>query len=247
MTPLIAPRTDFKVLASSDDWLVVDKPAPLIVHPTNDRPERTLLGEMQARWPGEEFFIINRLDRETSGCVLIARTRESAGALGKMMMRREIQKSYRAIVDGWPEWKEKEVDAPLRRKGEVEDSRIWVRQMVHQEGKKSTTKFVIEEIFSRLGEKFSVLNCEPVTGRTHQIRVHLEHLGHPIVGDKIYGGDGSSYLEFVENGWSPALEKKLLLDRQALHGSGMSFTWKNEVVEVSSGWPRELADFRVGE
>ena len=78
MEPLIPPRTDFSIEAEGDDWLVVGKPAPLIVHPTRDRPEVTLLGELNKRWPEGVFHFVNRLDRETSGCVLIAKTRKAA-------------------------------------------------------------------------------------------------------------------------------------------------------------------------
>jgi len=247
VSSLIPARTDFSIVAMADEWLVVGKPAPLIVHPTNDRAEVTLLGELKVRWPEEEFFFINRLDRETSGCVLIAKSRGAARVFGKQMMRRQIKKGYRAIVHGWPDWDEKRVEAPMIRKGEVEESAIWVRQVVHESGKDCATRFSVVRRFERSEGRFSVVRCEPETGRTHQLRVHLEYLGYPIVGDKIYGGDGSCYLEFLEGGWTQALEAKLLLSRQALHGSELVFDWEGEELSLSCPWTADLEEFCLGE
>ena len=231
------------MLEESDGWLVVGKPAPLIVHPTNDRVEVTLLGEMKARWPADEFFFINRLDRETSGCVLVARSREAARIFGRQMMRRKIGKEYQAIVHGWPEWDEIRVDAPLLRKGEVEESEIWVRQMVHESGKPSATEFSVERRFQRSEGKFSIIRCEPETGRTHQLRVHLESLGHAIVGDKIYSEGGAGYLDFLREGWTDELARRLILSRHALHGRGLSFEWDGRKIVARSPWPDDLAKF----
>ena len=130
------------MVEETDDWLVVDKPAPLIVHPTNTKQEPTLLDElrMSLERRGEEsggLSIINRLDRETSGLVLVARTPHAARTFGKAMMRRQIGKAYRAIVSGWPDWEERRVEGPLLRRGEKEDVAIWVKQMVHPDGKLS--------------------------------------------------------------------------------------------------------------
>ena len=239
-------RTDFSLLIENEEWMVVGKPAPLIVHPTNNRPEVTLLGEMEKRWPGERFHFVNRLDRETSGCVLVAKTKEAAGFFGRQMMERKIKKVYRAIVKGWPDWDELEGNRPLIRKGEVEESLIWVRQMVHSEGKESCTKFRCLERFERKRQRYAIVECVPLTGRTHQIRVHLEDVGFPIVGDKIYGGNEECYLNFIEEGWSQNLLESLLIDRQALHGSGMKFEWQGEEVEATCPWPEELKQFQLG-
>lgn len=246
MSKLIPARTDFTVVGESNDWLVVGKPAPLIVHPTNDRVEVTLLGELKKRWPAEDFHFINRLDRETSGCVLIAKSRGVARIFGKQMMRRQIRKEYRAIVHGWPEWARVRSEAPILRAGEVTESAIWVRQMVHRDGKACATEFEVVERFEKAGGRFAIVDCVPETGRTHQLRVHLAHLGHAIVGDKIYGDNGRGYLEFLEGGWTVALEERLLLSRQALHGSGMSFEWEGHLREFECGWPEELANFSLG-
>jgi len=227
--------------------MVVGKPAPLLVHPSSARPECSLLGEFQKKWPTEQFFFVNRLDRETSGCVLVARTKGAARYFGKEMMERRIDKVYHAFVSGWPDWKETRVCAPLIRMADVGESLVWVRQIIHREGKESATRFVLEEKFIWGDARFSVVRCIPETGRMHQIRVHLASLEHPVVGDKIYNDDGVSYLEFLENGWTEELRNRLVLDRHALHASEVSFYWEGEKVTVSCPISRELEEFRIGE
>lgn len=245
MSLRIPARTDFEVLEDNEDWLVVGKPAPLIMYPSGKDDEVTLLGLLKKWKPEEEWFFVNRLDRETSGCVLIAKSSGVARRLGKMMSRREIKKTYLAIVRGWPEWNEIGVEVGLRRKGEFEDSPVWVRQGVHAEGKLSSTDFVVIERFERHEGRFSILRCHPRTGRTHQIRVHLEHVGFPMVGDKIYGGDEDAYLDFLEKGWTGELEERLILERQALHGDSIAFEWDDSEVRVNCEPPNELAAFAI--
>jgi len=151
------------------------------------------------------------------------------------MMRRQCHKTYLAIVHGWPEWNAIRLDAPILRQGEVMESRIWVKQMVHENGSPCLTEFRVLRRFvgrqpsadedgadeCRQGAAdplgFSLIEARPHTGRMHQIRVHLSHLGFPVVGDKIYGADESCYLDFIETGWTSALAERLLLPRHALH------------------------------
>ena len=231
-----------------EDWLVVDKPAPLIVHPTNDRPEPTLLGEVKTWLSGRgedctTLSILNRLDRETSGLVLMSRTKEAARRFGRAMERREIRKEYVAVVSGWPEWDRRTVSEPILRHGEVCESRILIKQAIHPDGRPSVTHFeVMHRIENRRGS-FAVMRAIPETGRTHQIRVHLGHLGYPIVGDKIYGPSEECYLEFIETGWSDALEEMLHLRRHALHASRLVIPDEAGDLEWRSPMPREFREF----
>lgn len=236
---------DFKVLDETEDWMVVGKPAPLIMHPTGKSDEVNLLGLLKEAMPEGEFFFVNRLDRETSGCVLVAKSSRVARELGKLMARREIKKGYEAIVRGWPEWDELRVEGGIRRRGEFEESAVWVRRGVHAEGKASATVFKVRERFKNRWGDFTKVDCEPETGRTHQIRVHLEHVGFPIVGDKIYGDQGEGYLEFLREGWTRRLEERLLLGRQALHAGWVGFRWGDEEVRVESRLADELVGFCI--
>ena len=195
---------------------------------------------------GGQVSIVNRLDRETSGLVLVAKTASAAREFGLLMQRRSLHKEYLAIVWGWPEWEHKLVDAPLHRQGNHQRSPIWLKQMIHVDGAPAQTQFFVERRFRRStssGDQFSVIRAVPETGRTHQIRVHLASVGHPIVGDKIYGPDELLYLRFIETGWTHELERKLLLPRHALHSAKLAVEDEREWI---SALPPDLAEFCSG-
>ena len=242
---------NFRVLAESDDWIVVDKPAPLIVHPANRKPEPTLLGGIEQLLAydianGACPAVVNRLDRETSGVVVVAKHTAAARALGMIFQRREAAKEYLAIVTGWPEVAAWECGAPILRAGEVAPSSIWVRQIVHPAGRLCRTRFQVECCFARSEGKFALIRCHPETGRMHQIRVHLAHSGYPILGDKLYAGDGGEYLEWMASGWTPGLQQRLILQRHALHAAKLAVPWAGQRVGWEAPLAPDLADFIAG-
>jgi 23S rRNA pseudouridine1911/1915/1917 synthase len=242
---------NFKVIDESGDWIVVDKPAPLIVHPANRKPEPTLLGGIEHLLAyeienGACPAIVNRLDRDTSGVVLVAKHTAAARELGMIFERREAVKEYLAIVAGWPEADAWECAAPILRAGEIGPSPIWVRQIVHPAGRECLTGFQVERRFERGEGRFSLIRCFPETGRMHQIRVHLAHAGHPILGDKLYSGDGSEYIEWMGSGWTPELKGKLRLPRHALHAASLSVPWNGGRIWWEADLAEDLADFMAG-
>jgi 23S rRNA pseudouridine1911/1915/1917 synthase len=246
---LRAPPPPFAVLDENADWIAVDKPAFLQVHPSKPSDERTLWHGLRDLLAfelvcGGQISIINRLDRETSGVTLIAKTRTAAGDFGRLMSRREIRKSYLALAWGWPLQDCWEVQAPILRQGERAPSRIYLKQMVHPDGAAATTQFEVVRRFSKTtsaGERFSLIRAAPVTGRMHQLRVHLAHSGHPIVGDKIYGPDEGCYLEFIETGWTASLASRLLLPRHALHSASLDI--ESRGLRWEAPLPPDLAAF----
>jgi 23S rRNA pseudouridine1911/1915/1917 synthase len=249
-----------RILEETPDWIVVDKPPHVLVHPSKPGGPFTLwdgLRELLAYEivNGGQVSIINRLDRETSGVTLVCKTTQAARAFSQRMERREFSKEYLAIVWGWPDRDEYEIDAPLARLGDHRDSRIHLKQAVLEGGAHACTRITVERRFGKEtsnGDRFSVVRARPETGRMHQIRVHLAHLGFPIVGDKIYGPDEGNYLEFIETGWTPRLAESLLLDRQALHSTRLSveslgLDWRSDLPPDLAEWlPREALSARGG-
>ena len=238
----IAVVPEFRVLYEDDGVLVVDKAAPLLTHPTGEKNEPTLwhgLHELLAYEvaTGGQVSLINRLDRETSGITLVAKNAAAARELGKAMQARQLHKEYFAVVQGVPLWQNACCAEPILRMEDVAETRIHVRQCCHPAGKDCCTEF---EVLQRAGS-VSLLRCRPHTGRMHQIRVHAAHMGHPLVGDKIYGGDESCYLDFIETGWTPELERRLILPRHALHACRLAFPWQGGEVCVESPLPQDMA------
>jgi 23S rRNA pseudouridine1911/1915/1917 synthase len=250
---------DFKIVEETDEYAVVDKPPFLLIHPTKPDGTRTLLQELRGLFAfeiaaGGQVSIINRLDRETSGLVLVAKVPDLARRFGLMMQRHRLKKEYLAIVWGWPDWETTLVDAALDRQGKHQRSAIWLKQMIHPSGAPAQTEFRVERRFIHVApntspvraspslqrDKFSLVRSVPYTGRTHQIRVHLASIGHPIVGDKIYGPDENLYLRFVETGWTSELQRQLLLPRHALHSTRLAIEGEHE---WTSSLPPDLVEF----
>ena len=239
----IAVCPEFRILYEDTGVLVVDKAAPLLTHPTGEKNEPTLwhgLHELLAYEvaTGGQVSLINRLDRETSGITLVAKTAEAARELGKAMQARLLHKEYFAVVQGTPLWDSACCAEPVLRMEKVAETRIHVRQCCHPAGKPCCTEF---EVLSRKGT-MTLLRCRPHTGRMHQIRVHAAYLGYPLVGDKIYGGDESCYLDFIATGWTPELARRLILPRHALHACRLSFPSQGRSITVESPLPKDIAD-----
>jgi 23S rRNA pseudouridine1911/1915/1917 synthase len=219
----------FRVVAEALDWIVVDKPAPLQVHPAKPDSPPTLLDGLEQLLAyemanGARLSILNRLDRETSGLVMVAKNRGTARVLGKAIMRREVEKSYLALVHEWPAEDDFVVDAALRRRSEIDPTTpVGLMQAVHPGGASSCTEVSVRARWERKDaggavHRLALVEARPLTGRMHQIRLHLSHVGHPVVGDKLYGPGGPGvYLRFLETGWTDELREVVWLPRHALH------------------------------
>lgn len=200
-----AAAVPFTVVHEDAHLLVVDKPAGVVVHPGAGHRGPTLAGALVGRAAGgpdpERPGIVHRLDRDTSGLLVVARSDEAHGALQAMIRAREVEREYLALVEGRPDAEEGTIDAPLgrdrRRRALVSTSTDTPRE--------ARTRFRIEEALPRT----TLLRVRLETGRTHQVRAHLRAIGHPVCGDAQYGGARSG--------------ARLGLTRQFLHSTCLMF------------------------
>lgn len=203
------------VLYEDDRLLVVDKPACVLSHPTDKVARNSVTEILKSQRPGFEPRLAHRLDRETSGVLALTKDAEAARLLQEQFERRDTAKEYLALVRGRPAWGETVVDLPLAKA----EGGVKVRQEVADDGAPAATEL---RVLSSSEEAALVL-CRPLTGRLHQIRVHLAHLGHPILGDLLYGPDPSLYLKAVAGEITDADRLSSGALRQMLHAARLSF------------------------
>jgi 23S rRNA pseudouridine1911/1915/1917 synthase len=224
------PSVALDVVFEDPDLLVVDKPPGLVVHPGAGHAAGTLVQGLLARFPeigtvGDPARpgIVHRLDKDTSGLLLVARSPEAYTSLTDMLAAREVRRRYLTLVWGHPEATTGLIDAPIGR-----SPREPTRMAVNARGKEARTRYEVRRLFTEPTE-VALLECRLETGRTHQIRVHLSAIGHPVVGDDRYRGRRAS----------------LGVPRMFLHAASLELrhpTRPDEVVEVSSALPADLGE-----
>ncbi len=225
-TEIKPEKVDLKIVYEDKDILVVDKEAGLVTHPTMDHLSGTLVNALLfhfKNWPDAGSLrpgIVHRLDRGTSGLLVVAKNEQALDSLKTQFKEREVTKKYICLVQGKIEKSSGRIDGSIARH-QVNRKKF----TVSKEGREALTNY---KLIKFIGEKFSLLEVQPKTGRTHQIRVHLNHISHPVVGDKLYGGRmigkrqflHASFLEFThpKTGKKIAFESKLPVDLQAVLG-----------------------------
>ncbi|MFB4321018.1 RluA family pseudouridine synthase [Paenibacillus sp. JNUCC32] len=219
----IEPRwQELQVLYEDDFCLVVNKPAGLAVHPDNESRETTLNHVVAAYYEAEGIHAavrhIHRLDKDTTGPVLYAKNEYAQLKLDEAMREKKIVRMYAAIVQGRVSQELKRIDLPIGK-----DRYHASRRRVSLTGQAAITHILSAEAYP----KASLLHIRLETGRTHQIRVHLSHMGHPLLGDVLYGGPGT-------------------FARQALHGERLLFhhPFTGESIEVPAPWPQDMMELR---
>ena len=229
------------VLHEDDQLLVVNKPADLVCHPTKDGPLSSLIARVRTHLGNDEGRLVNRLDRETSGVVLIAKGAAVAGELGRVIAGPAV-KTYWAIVHGHPAEAELRIVAPL---GKDVDSPVAIKDCVRADGAAAETHVRVMRTFERDNEPFSLLEVTPLTGRKHQIRIHLAHAGFPIVGDKLYGDDEQRYLRLVERRLTDDDRRALRVTSHALHARALAFEWRGRKWKFEAEPGEEFQAFLV--
>jgi len=215
----------FAVVHEDDDLLVVDKPAGLVCHPTKNGEMSSLIGRVRLHLGHGDGRLVNRLDRETSGLVVIAKSVAVAGELGRLFSGNAVQKTYWAVVDGHVGPDELVMIGAL---GNDDESPVAIKARVRADGAEAETRARVLQRWARDGQALSLLEVTPRTGRKHQIRIHLAHAGHPIVGDKLYGEDEQRYLRFVVGALTPEDVVALRVTCHALHARRLAWTWREQ-------------------
>ncbi len=216
-----AQRMPLKIVHEDAALIVIDKPAGLVVHPGAGQPDRTLLNALLAHAPAlagvPRAGIVHRLDKDTSGLLVVAKTVESQTDLVKQLAERSMQRVYIALVQGDPP-ASGAIDAPVGR-----DAKARTRMAVTHRGKPARTTYRVLERFGRA----ALVECRLETGRTHQIRVHFQHLRHPLIGDTVYHRGTRHGISFP---------------RQALHAAELSLRHpaSGEAVTWRSPLPRDF-------
>lgn len=230
--------TDYSVLYDDEWFFIVDKPGGLPVHTCGKYINNTLIRLLRQKHPEYDLNLVNRLDRETSGVVVLGKNYEACHAMSRQFHEKRVNKTYIAYVFGEIKENVFEVDAPIA--GNAAGA-VRVRMGVSEKGASAQTDFMV---VSRMNG-YTKLFCYPVTGRSNQIRVHLAHIGHPIVGDKLYSGNDEDFLGFAGKGNTPEILSRVILPRQALHAHRLAFVhpFKNTHMEITAEEPSDMRTF----
>jgi 23S rRNA pseudouridine1911/1915/1917 synthase len=221
-----------------DEWILgIDKPAGLPVHPTARYHLNTLTALLRDLYGENRPLLAHRIDAETSGVLLCAKTKESERRLKFMFAKRQIQKIYLAIVFGVPMPPFGRIEASI---GPDTSGPVKVKMACRPDGMPSLTEYQVLQH----GDRMSLVECVPRTGRQHQIRTHLAHIGHSIVGDKMYGKDPNLFIEYVEQGSTPDIHARAGAARHFLHASSVCFIhpMTDEPITIQSPLPEDMRD-----
>jgi 23S rRNA pseudouridine1911/1915/1917 synthase len=225
-----------RIVFEDEHLLVVDKPAGLVVHPAAGNPDGTLVNALLHHCGGSlsgiggvaRPGIVHRIDKDTSGLLLVAKTDVAHEGLAKQFAAHSIERRYLALVNGVPKTAEGTVDAPLARSS---TNRKKISIVEGSRGKRAVTHWRRLQIL----REAALVECRLETGRTHQVRVHMASLGHPLLGDPVYGRSGKNNRELL---------KSLNFHRQALHAAEIGFTHPvtKHRLSFASGMPADMQE-----
>jgi RluA family pseudouridine synthase len=226
--------SNLPVLFSDDVLLIIDKSAGILSIPDHWDPEvPDALGELRADWG--KLFVVHRLDKDTSGVLIFARSADAHKALSEAFETHSVAKAYRALVHGSPTWDETTCDLPLRPDGD----RLHRTVVDAHKGKSSLTAFVVVARY----KDYALVEAKPTTGRTHQVRVHLSALGHPCLCDPLYGDGKPFLLSKLKKRWKgDPFDERPLMSRAALHALSAEFPHpvSGAIIKVEAPLPKDM-------
>jgi 23S rRNA pseudouridine1911/1915/1917 synthase len=225
-------RQLFTIVFENTDFVVVDKPSGLLSIPDREGEELSLKRILKDKYG--EIFTVHRLDKETSGLIVFAKNEGAHKYLSQAFEERSVEKYYQGIVKGTPYEKEKTIDAPI-----AQNTVKKTQMIIHKRGKEAVTDYRVLEEF----RKFALVEFRIHTGRTHQIRVHMQYAGHPIVCDALYGDGEPVYLSSIKKKYNLSkneLEERPLLNRLALHALRLCFTFNSKKFDFEAPLPKDM-------
>ena len=223
----------YRIVHQDDAIVIVEKSGNIPISESGRYYRNTLINILKEREGFSELFAVHRLDKETSGVVLIARTKTVATILGQQFVEKVPEKKYHAILNGEFSTGEVLVTQPIKRSS-PEQGKVRIRQIVDKKGKPSKTIFEAKKTAGGL----TLAEIQTFSGRTHQIRCHAEHIGHPILGDKLYGQSDEFFISLLNNEAEPLFPPYGKIERQLLHASSLSFQHP-----VSKDWLTFQSDY----
>lgn len=222
------------ILFESADLLVVNKPGWLVCHPSKRGPLSSLIGAARLHASCDTLHLVARLDRETSGVVILAKHPTAARKYQTAVENRRVRKTYLAVLEG-ELTSTVRVDQPI---GKCTRSAVYSKMRALDTGDRKEAVTTFAPVECRNGH--TICKVEIETGRRHQIRVHAQWIGHSIVGDKLYGADERLFLEFIEHGWTKLHDTSLPIKRQALHCSRYAFDFGGDAEEFAAPAPDDM-------